>query len=138
MAEDRNDIEFDAGPLTEELISYITQELDDETLDGVEVGRKLDRPDDLAGEPFTILAIAIGTTATIIQIGRITERWLEKKRQQGQVELLLKAYTISAEAGAAVERVVQRNTDVAKLMKLPEHPDYTKFTFGGIGGATAG
>jgi hypothetical protein len=132
MADDRNILEIDAGPLTEDLVSYVTEQLDDETLDQIEVGRELDRPDDFASEPITISVILIfTTTAAVIEVGRMVERWIEKKRQEGQVNLLIKAYTVSTEAGEAVEKAVAKHSEVAKVMPLPEHPDYTKFNLAG-------
>ncbi|MED5803355.1 hypothetical protein VX037_20225, partial [Gordonia sp. Z-3] len=112
MTGDRNIIEINAGSLTEDLISYVTGELEDDVLDEVEVGRELDRPDHYASEPITIAAILIGTTAAIVQIGRLLERWTEMSRQKSQVNLVIKAYTVSPEAGKAVENVVAKHAEV--------------------------
>jgi hypothetical protein len=72
----------------------------------------------------------MGSTAAVIAVGRLIERWLEKKGQVDQLKLLIKAHTVSPEAGAAVGRVVEKYSDVAKSMPLPEIPDITKFNLG--------
>jgi hypothetical protein len=130
---DLNSIVIGAGDLTEDLVSFVTATLADDVLDAVDVGRELDRQNNFASEPITIAAILICTTSAVIEIGRIVETWLENKREDDQTRLVIEAYTASPEAGAAVERAVTGHAKVAETRKLPQHPDYTKFKFSGLG-----
>jgi hypothetical protein len=137
--DDKNELVFKAGDLTEDLISYIADELakqDVNMLDEVEIGRELHRPDALAGEPITIAVLLVcGTTAATIEVGRIVERWLENRRQREQIKLTIEAFKLSDKAGEAVAGIAEKNADT-ELTKLPEPPDYTKFTM--AGGAPTG
>ena len=102
-----------AGDYSEELIQYITNELDDATLDTIDVHRDLERRDDLASEPITA-AVLIGLSGTaIVIVGRIIERWLENRRQQQTLRIVLKAYQVSSEAGRDLASVAAKYSEIA-------------------------
>jgi hypothetical protein len=128
--DDANELIFTAGEGgedTEDLIGQITKELEEKKLlDQVKIGRELIQSDDLGSEPFTIAAIVICSTAVTIEVGRIVERWQEKRRQREQIKLTIEAFTVSEEAGKAVAKLAEKHADT-DLQKLPQHPDYTKF-----------
>lgn len=111
-----------AGELSEDLISFVAAELDDEMLDGVDIYRVMERRDDLASEPITI-AIVCGLGATaIVAVGRIIERWLENKRQRETIELTIHAYKISAEAAQIIAGIALKHAEVSVSYSLNSLP----------------
>lgn len=107
-----------AGELSEDLISYVAGKLDDDMLDGVEIYRDMERRDDLASEPVTI-GIAIGlSTAAVVAVGRIIERWIEKRRQRENVELVIEAYKLAPEAGRIIAGLAMKHAEVSVSYSL--------------------
>jgi hypothetical protein len=112
-----NVILLSAGEYSEDLIEYITDQLDDEALDTMDVYRELERQDDLAAEPITA-AVLIGVPS-VIAVGRIIERWIEKRRQAENLKLVLKAYKISESAGKGAAEVAGRHSEIDYQLAEP-------------------
>ena len=71
-------LEIDAGRRTEDLLQFITAEVDDATLDAIGVERRPMKGGTIASEPFTAAATLTLATTLVVAVGRIIERWLEK------------------------------------------------------------
>lgn len=122
-----------AGELSEDLIRFVTAELDDEVLDEVDVYRVLDRQDDLASEPITIaVVLGLGTAATY-SVGRIVERWIEKKRQHENIELVIEAYKVAPEAGRIVADLARNHSEVSVAYPLASDTPTAGLTDAGNG-----
>lgn len=107
-----------AGELTEDLIRFVTGELDDEVLDDVDVHRVLARQDDLASEPITIAVVLGLSTATVVAVGRIIERWIEKKRQRENIELTIEAFKLGPKAGQLIGNLARSHAEVSVSYSL--------------------
>jgi len=113
-------ISVSAGENTEELVRYITSELDDESLDQIEIDRNLDRRGDLASEPITVAALVGLAGVTVVTVGRIIERWQESRRQRDQSKTIIEAFKLSDDAGEAVAELASRHADVAIEYELAD------------------
>ena len=106
-------ISLEAGEHTEELLQFILDEVGDEALDDIDVDRTLVESPGLAGEAVTaavILGLAVPATIGVV---RIVERWLEKKRQEDNLVLVLKGFEVSKEAGVAMAGLAGTHAKVA-------------------------
>ncbi|WP_138731646.1 hypothetical protein [Modestobacter excelsi] len=115
-----------AGDDTEDLVRYITSQLDNDSLDQVEVVRDLDRRGDLASEPITVAALVAVTGVTVVTIGRIIERWLENRRQHAEAKMLITTYQLSKEAGDAYAALASRHADVSIEYQLADPGSVTQ------------
>jgi len=106
-------IRIDAGDQTEDLLLFITSQLDDATLDEIDIQREGVKSDNLATEPFTAAAtLALATTA-IVSVSRIIERWLENRRQLEHLHIIANGFTKSDEAGRALSDVSKAHAKVS-------------------------
>ena len=113
-------IHIDAGDQTEALLQYITNELDDKTLDQIEIEREVVKSDNLATEPLTTAAtLALATTA-VIAVARIIERWMENHRQMTQLRIVAEGFKQSDEAGKALAEVSKTYTRVSIAYGMPK------------------
>lgn len=110
---------LEAGSRTEDLLTFITTELDDDVLDQVEIDRQGLKSDRLATEPVTIAATLTLATTTVVIVGRIIERWLENDRQLEQLRLVATGFERSDEAGRALAALGKENAKVAVTYALP-------------------
>jgi hypothetical protein len=106
-------LELKAGDQTEELLRFITNELDDEVLDTIEIEREGLRSDKLATEPLTVAATLTLATTTVVIIGRLIERWLENKKQIDQLDIVAEGFKQSDEAGKALSVLAKMNAKVS-------------------------
>src|SRR4051794_22257453 len=106
-------ITLKAGDATEELISFITNGLPDDLLDATDIEREHAKDFQVASEPITIGVLVTVTPVAAIAIARLLEKWLEARRQQGNIKLVLEAFGLSDEAGAAVARIAEKHADVS-------------------------
>lgn len=103
-----------AGELSEDLISFVAAELDDEMLDGVDIHRVMERRDDLASEPITIsIVLGLSTAAAVAAVGRIVERWIEKKRQLEHLKVIMEAYKVGPEAAQILAELARAHAEVS-------------------------
>jgi hypothetical protein len=73
----------------------------------------------LASEPVTA-AVLIGLgSAAVVSVGRIIERWIEKRRQAENLNLVLQAYRVSEEAGAVLAETAKRHAEVEYQLADP-------------------
>lgn len=117
-------LEIRAGEYTESVLQFILEQLETElgveALDDIEVNRERHRPDPVASEPVTIAVALIGlSTTTAILVARSIEKWIEKERQEANIQLMLKGFQQSDEAGKAVQAVVMRHANVS-VQTVPE------------------
>ena len=82
-------IQIRSGEHTEELLKFILNEIDDETLDSIEVEREILRDSPVASEAMTVGALITLAPVLTMTIARLIERWLEGKRQKDQLELII-------------------------------------------------
>jgi hypothetical protein len=109
---------LDAGDDTESLLQLITNELDDKTLDEIEVHRDVAKPDNLATEPLTIAATLVLSTPLVIVVGRIIERWLENRNQLHHLAIVADGFNQSDAAGKALADVSKAHAKVSVAYKL--------------------
>lgn len=111
---------LDAGKSTEELVQFITNEMDDATLDKIEVQREVLKPENLATEPFTVTATLVLSTTLVITVGRIIERWLENRKQLDQLRIVADGFKSSDEAGKGLAQVSKAHAAVSIAYGLPK------------------
>ncbi len=104
---------IDAGDQTEELAQFIAKALDDETLDGIQFDRELAENEGLASEPITTAVVLTLSSIAAAAVVRLIERWLENKRQDSNLKLVLDAFFRSDEAGKAAAQLALRHADIS-------------------------
>ena len=112
-------IHIDAGAQTEDLIQYITSELDDATLDQIEIHREVVKSGNLATEPLTAAALLTLATTTVVVVARIIERWLESQKQLEQLAIVAKGFKQSDQAGQALADVSKTFSKVSVAYGMP-------------------
>lgn len=101
-----------------ELVETITRELSDDELDAMDVERNLVQDNSMASEPTTV-AFLIGASGTVaVVIGRIIERWLETKREQGNMQAIIEMFKISETGGLAMIELAKNHSNVAVSYKF--------------------
>ena len=111
---------LEAGENTEELLQFIMNEVDDATLDEIEVQREVAKPENLATEPLTT-AVTLALSATlVIHIGRIIERWLENRNQLDHLRIVADGFKTSDEAGKSLAQVSKAHASVSIAYGLPK------------------
>ena len=113
---------LDAGRHTEDLLAFLTNELDNDTLDQIEIERQGLKSDKLATEPVTIAATLTLATTAVVVVGRIIERWLENQRQLDQLRVVATGFNQSDEAGKALAALGKENAKVAVTYGMPSTP----------------
>ncbi len=108
-------IRIEAGDQTEDLIQFVTKQLDDATLDEIEIKREVEWPSGLASEPITIAVTMIGMTV-IVEVTRLVERWLEKKRQIETLKIVASAPT--NEIAEQLTRLAEKHVQVSIKYEL--------------------
>ena len=111
---------LEAGKNTEELLQFITSEIDDSTLDKIELHREVVKPDNLATEPLTIAATLALSTTLVITVGRIIERWLENRKQLDHLRIVADGFKESDEAGKGLAQVSKAHAAVSISYGLPK------------------
>lgn len=113
-------IHIDAGAETEAMLQFITDELDDATLDEIEIQRDVVKSDNLATEPLTAAATLTLATTAIIAVARIIERWMENKRQETQINIVAEGFKQSDQAGKALAEVSKTYSKVSIAYGMPK------------------
>ncbi len=111
-----------AGKDTESLLQMITNELDDASLDTIDVRRDVEKSQNLATEPLTLAATLVFSAPLMVAIGRIMERWLENKNQLQHLHIIAEGFSQSDAAGKALAEVSKAHARVSVEYKLPTAP----------------
>jgi hypothetical protein len=112
-------IRIDAGVHTEALLQFITSELDDATLDEIEIQRDGVKSDKLVTEPLTVAATLTLATTGVIVVARIIERWMENQKQNAQLRIVAEGFKQSDEAGKALAEVSKYYSKVSIAYGMP-------------------
>jgi hypothetical protein len=111
---------IDAGDETEALLQFIAKELDDKTLDEIEVVRDVAKSENLATEPLTVTATLALATGSLIPVARIIERWMENRKQATQLRIVLEGFQQSDDAGKALADVAKTYSKVSIEYGMPK------------------
>ena len=106
------EIEVKAGNDTEDLLAFITSNLSDDELDAIDIKRQFEEVEGLATEPVTIVAVITASGALLVTVSTLVAKWLESRRQREAIELLIRGYRESPEAGAAVLQLTSQHAGV--------------------------
>ncbi len=112
-------IRIDAGVQTETLLQFITNELDDATLDKIEIQREIVKSDNLATEPLTATATLALATTSLILVTRIIERWMENQKQNTQLMIVAEGFKQSDEAGKELAKLSKNYSKVSISYGMP-------------------
>jgi hypothetical protein len=115
-------LRLEAGDLTEELLRFVTAELDDATLDQIEVERTRRASEGLASEPLTAAATLTLATTAVVAVTRLIERWLEKQRQLETLTIVAEGFTESDEAGRELAKLAASHANVSVKHELSKEP----------------
>jgi hypothetical protein len=116
---------IEAGSKTEQLWKEIHNSLSDDLLDSVGVERTHAPGEGSANEPVTIaVTLAIPTIAITVGIVRIIEKWLENKRQEGQLTLLIEGASSAPEAVEDLRRLAEKHSEVSLKIKPATARDF--------------
>jgi hypothetical protein len=107
---------------TENLVGFITGELDNTVLDSLEVSRDLERAPDLAREPVTVAVTLTLSTVQVVVIARLIERWLAQRHELKVLKIVAEGFQQSSEAGKAMAEVAKKYSAVAVSYGLPRIP----------------
>lgn len=106
-------LRLEADERTGMLVDFVTQELDDTTLDQIDVEREIAPTEGLASEPVTVaVTLTLGTTA-IVAVLRIVERWLESQRQMSTLTIVAEGFEQSDEAGKQLAALARKHAHVS-------------------------
>lgn len=106
-------LKIEAGEQTEGLVQFVTQELDDATLDQIDVQREIAQAPGLASEPITTAVTIVLGTAVIASVLRLVERWLENQRQLATLTIVADVLLKSEEAGKQLASLAEKHTNVS-------------------------
>lgn len=106
-------ITLDAGHDTEALLHEITTNIDDQTLDQIDVSRIPAESLALATEPLTLAATLTMSTALIPVVARLIERWLENRNQLEHLKIIAEGFRQSDSAGMALADVSKAHAKVS-------------------------
>ncbi len=117
-------IRFVAEDRTEDLVNFITGQMDDDALDAMALQREHARTPGLASEPVTTGVLISVTPIVARTVARLIERWLESRRQERQLTLVSDGFTESDEAGRQLANLASKYSDVSvSFGPLPSIPD---------------
>lgn len=117
-----NQLVLNMDKSTEDLWQYVSASLDDSTLDQIEVERDIQDPSGLASEPVTTAIILSLTQLAAAAVLRLVEKWMEDNRQREQLEIVLRGFSISDEAGKSAASLAGKHAEVSIKYGLPELP----------------
>ncbi len=107
-------IDIDAGELTEELVQYITGDLEDEVLDQIEVDRTGNPTVNLVSEPITVtVAITTISVASIVAVTRLIERWMENQKELETIKIAAATALKNTDAGEILAGIAKKHAEVA-------------------------
>jgi hypothetical protein len=106
-------IKLMAGDDTEDLISFVANELPPELLDAMEIERIHAEDIQVASEPITVGALISLTSVAAIAVTRLLEKWIENRREREHMNLVVRAFGVSDEAGRALAELARKHADVS-------------------------
>jgi hypothetical protein len=109
---------LEAGDDTESLVRYITNELEDNELDQVDVKREVAQSENLATEPLTITATLLLSAPLVIAVGRIIERWLENRNQLDHLRIVAEGFEQSDKVGKSLAEISKAHAKVSVEYRL--------------------
>jgi hypothetical protein len=105
---------LEAGPDTEDLAQFVLSNLDDQTVDDMEVDRRFAPSEGLASEPITISLALIGlATNSIPTVGHLISQWIEARRQQKAVGVIIQAAQSSPELAEMLVDLERKHSEVS-------------------------
>ena len=107
------ELKLQAGEETEDLLKFILDDLPNETLDEIDVERTQARAHGLASEPITTAVVLTLGPPLVKRVCKLIDKWLEHRREERQMQLVLTAYERSPEIGAALADLAGKHADVA-------------------------
>ena len=110
---------IEAGDQTGELVDYLTSQVDDNTLDSIDVKRQIAPVSGLASEPVTVAVTLTLSTATVIVVARVIERWLENQRQAQAMKAVVDGFDKSEAAGKALAGLASKHAQISLSYGLP-------------------
>lgn len=116
--ESRGQLYLNVEDHTEELISFITNNLEDEVLDEVDLSR-LHAESSVASEPTTIAAVMILSSTAIYATARLIEKWLELQRQKDVRDTLRVAWDKDEDLGKAMLEIEKLHSNVIVSQGMP-------------------
>ena len=102
MRTELDQIKIAAGTSTDELVSFIFRELDDDIVDQIDLERASVKPEGVARELVTTAAVLTLASTLTVSVVKLIARWLEQNRQRDAIELVYQAS--------------KRDPDMAKLL----------------------
>jgi hypothetical protein len=117
-----NQLELNADQFTEDVWQYVSEHLDDPTLDSIGVKRTVQDSPDLASEPVTTTIVLTLAPLAAVAVLRLIEKWMEAERQRQQLEIVLRGFAVSDEAGKAAASLAGKHAQVSIKHGLPTLP----------------
>jgi hypothetical protein len=106
-------IQIEAGEKTEDVLSFVLNALDDQTLDDIDVDRKMAATEGLVSEPITIVAVITATTTGVLAITRLVEKYMEHRQQLKVLSIVADGFERSSEAGKNLEKLAEKYAQVS-------------------------
>ena len=115
-------ITINAGERTEEVLSGFLKFITDEELDGIGIKRVKEPLPGLACEAITVYAVLTIVVAPVaMAVIRAIERYLEQRRQEANMRLVIEGAALSPEVGKQLADIAKKHSEVAISMKLSEN-----------------
>jgi len=105
-----------------DLWQFIADSVGDEILEEIEVTRRVRAPDGLASEPLTSAVVLTLAPLAAAAVLRLVEKWMETYRQREQLEIVLRGFSVSDEAGKAAERIALKHAQISVKYGPPSLP----------------
>jgi hypothetical protein len=118
-ADERGQLMLQAGPDTEELVSFITRNLDDDVLDTIDVER-ITAGEALASEPITTAALMYLSPVAVYAVLRLLEKWMEARRQADVRESIIATWAVDPKLGKALARLETTHAGVVVKQGMPD------------------
>ena len=85
-------LQISADERTEDLLQVLLAEVDDHTLDQMDVNRQVAKPQGLAAEPMTVSVALLVSPALLIQLLVVIDRYLQKRIDIEHAILVIEAH----------------------------------------------
>lgn len=104
---------LELGSETEEITQRILDALGDDLIDEVQIERKIESSTGLAGEPITISSLVVGSSIVISAALRVLERYMEIRRQEGQMRIVAEGFDRDAKLGQALADLAASHASIS-------------------------
>jgi hypothetical protein len=78
---------------------------------------------DLDSEPVTTTIVLMLAPLAAVAVLRLIEKWMEAERQRQQLEIVLRGFAVSDEAGKAAASLAGKHAQVSIKYGLPTLPE---------------